>query len=190
MRLFVALEVDDEARSAIAALQGRLQRELERGKDQRLKWIAAEQLHMTLSFLGEVPEARVPLVLEGMAVPLRARPFDLVFERVGVFPPSGPPRILWLGTSEGASAASAVYEQVAGRLVAMGFPREERAFHPHLTLARWRASRPDDRRRVAQIKAAGPVARVRIATAALFESRLSPRGSAYSVLVRAPLAED
>jgi 2'-5' RNA ligase len=190
VRLFVAIELDDEARTAIAAVQRRLKSLLEGKERSTLKWVSPGQMHLTLAFLGEVPEDRAVLIIGQFGVPFRLRPFEVIFQGLGVFPPTGAPRVLWLGVFDGARESAALQEQVAERLETLGFPREARPFHPHLTLARWRSSTPGARRRMAEVESGRQVARIRVDAVALVQSRLSPAGATHAVLARVPLAED
>jgi 2'-5' RNA ligase len=76
---------------------------------------------------------------------------------------------------------------IAARAATLGLPIEDRAFHPHLTLARWRESRPADRRRALAVSPRGVVAAAHIDGATLYQSRLSPAGPTYTPLARANL---
>ena len=94
MRLFFALDVDESARAAILDEQRRIARTL--AHESTPRWIAAEQLHLTLVFLGEVPDSTVLGLIEGCRLPLDVPSFELALKGLGVFPPRGDPRILWL----------------------------------------------------------------------------------------------
>ncbi len=187
-RLFVAIELAAAAREAIAGEQRRLQRAAA-GSGSAMKWVDPRHLHLTLAFLGEVAAAEAEALERAMQRPFTVPPFWLAFERVGVFPPAGPPRVLWLGVGEGAEALIAVQRQVAARVEAVGIPIERRPFQPHLTLARWRTSRPGDRRWVLALDRPDRVARLAVETVALIHSRLSPGGPSYTTLCRAPLVD-
>src|SRR6476659_1419840 len=100
----------------------------------------------------------------------------MVFDGIGVFPPHGEPRVLWSGVTEGAAELVALHRELAPRAAALEIALEERAFHPHLTLGRWRESRRQDRQRTLAAEARDPIARVHVRRATLYESRLSPSG--------------
>jgi 2'-5' RNA ligase len=187
MRLFVAIDLDQGARQAIASEQARLKKAL--GDRSSLKWVRDEQMHLTLVFLGEVTDDRAPQVVDSINQSIDAVPFDASFEGVGMFPPHGPPRVLWIGIGRGAQELIAVQRELAGRVRRLGIELEDRAFHPHLTLARWRESRAVDRSRIAEaVKATSVIARVHVDHATLYRSRLSPSGSSYTPLARATLS--
>ena len=185
MRLFIATDLDDGAREGIAALQWRLVRRV--GDRSSIKWTKPEQMHLTLAFVGEADAALSADLIVAMQRPTAQPAFECEFDRVGMFPPQGAPRVLWLGVGAGAPQMSALQAQVAARAERLGVVLERRPFHPHLTLARWRDSRPSDRRAVDDLPAPGVVARVRIDHATLYRSELSPGGSIYTPLARATL---
>jgi len=186
MRLFVAIDLDDPARAAIADEQKRLMRAFGRG-DRSLRWVRPEQMHLTLVFIGNVEEARAAIFVDTMSQPVPMRPFTIGFARIGVFPPHGAPSVLWVGVNRGADDAIAVQRIAAERLEALGVPRERRPYYPHLTLARWRGSRPSDRRRVADQSREEEIARVDVVAVTLYRSHLSSKGSTYEVLTKARL---
>jgi len=186
MRLFVAIELDDRARAAIAERQQHVQQAVGVGRDRT--WISPERMHLTLAFLGDVKEPHSSEVIRVTASPLDAAPFTLGFGGVGAFPPRGAPRVIWIGTTTGSAEAIAVQRIVAERLRGVGVAVESRRFHPHITLARWRGARPADRTRIGAIDEGGEVARVHVDHVTLFESRLSPRGPTYTAVSRATLS--
>ena len=156
-------------------------------------------MHLTLLFLGEAQEARVPAVVEAMTAPASMPPFDMTFGGVGVFPPRGAPRVLWLGVSEGADLLARFSSELAERIRGVGIAFDDRPFHPHLTLGRWRdadrrrpsagrRSTPERlRREVAALDRSDRIACVRVTRATLYQSRLSSSGPAYTALAHATL---
>ena len=186
MRLFVAIDLPDRARTAIAQAQRRLRAAL---GDAAPRWIKPEHLHLTLLFIGERDEDAAAAIVKTMGEPVPLDPFTFALGGIGVFPPHGAPRILWLGLVDGAREVSDLQRLVAGRLAGVGVPPEDRAFHPHLTIGRWREARPAARRRAleatADLREAGGVA-VRVVT--LYRSHLGPAGPSYTALTQAPLS--
>jgi 2'-5' RNA ligase len=194
MRLFVAIDLDDRARAAVAAEQKRLAA-LDPGGSP-LRWVRSEQLHLTIAFIGEVEESRASLAASALSEGVDQPPFEVVFEGLGVFPPRGAPRALWVGVGRGEAALRALAHGIAEVLARAGFVLEGRPFSPHLTLARWKTSRPGDRLRILA-EGAGPrrsagsapgiQARVAVDHATLYCSRLSSSGPSYTGLARANL---
>jgi 2'-5' RNA ligase len=129
----------------------------------------------------------VPAVVEAVGRHIDAPPFDIVLDTIGAFPPRGVPRVLWIGVGEGASRLSELQGELARRIAALGIPLEDRPFHPHLTLARWRESRSPDREWALAAAPHGVIARARVEGATLYQSRLSPAGPSYTALTRANL---
>src|SRR5262249_49098694 len=95
VRLFVAVELGERARAAIAEEQGRLRAIAAKGS--RVRWVGPEQLHLTLVFLGEVDPARAAGVVQAIGRPIERAPIELTFAGIGAFPPRGAPRALWIG---------------------------------------------------------------------------------------------
>jgi 2'-5' RNA ligase len=186
MRLFVAIDLDSEARTAIAAEQARLRRGAEHGS--AMRWVRPDQMHLTLVFLGEVSEPRVSAVVHALEQPLDRRAFEAIYGGLGVFPPRGAPRALWIGALKGGDDLRALHEDIAARVRSVDVPLDDRAFSPHLTLARWKTSRPSDRTRILALGRRTAVARSRVDHATLYHSRLSSDGSEYMALARANLS--
>jgi 2'-5' RNA ligase len=186
MRLFAAIELDEPARAAIGEEQRRLAERLRQHRAGVPRLMSAEHMHLTLVFIGEVAEDRAQAIISAAAAPIALPPFGVGFGGVGVFPPRGAPRVLWLGLADGAPAVVELQEIVASRLEQVGVPREPRPFHPHLTLGRWQESRASDRPRADETTPA-MVARVEVDSVALMQSRLSSKGASYLVLARAAL---
>jgi RNA 2',3'-cyclic 3'-phosphodiesterase len=185
MRLFVAADLNEAGRVAVAAEQHRLLEAV--GTAARLKWVEADHVHLTLVFLGNVDDTRASAVVDAIGQDIESQPFEIVLEGIGVFPARGAPRVLWLGIGKGAAEVIALQRTVANRVTTLGLPLEERVFHPHLTLARWKESRPDDRDRALRVARRGAIARARVDGATLYQSRLSPSGATYTPLSRANL---
>ena len=192
MRLFVGVELDDRIKAAAGDVAERLRQRLQRAAPAlSARWIAAENLHITLWFIGEVADQRA----ESIAEALRERPFvtpafDLALARCGAFPPSGPPRVLWIGANRGAQEMAALYEAVGQRLGPLGFLPEKRGYTAHLTIARVKDAGRGTTRDVRQALADLPAdcGHSRIGAVTLFRSRLSPKGAAYEPLLRVPLS--
>lgn len=196
MRLFVAVDLPDEVRQAIAVRQKQWAGRLSKSKE-GLKLIEPSRIHLTLLFLGDAPEARVPAIVESMNAPASMAPFDVTFGGVGVFPPRGAPRVLWIGITDGAAHLGRLQQEIAERVRAVDIAFDDRPFRPHLTLGRWRdadrrlrRSTPERlRREVAALDRSDRIACVRVTRATLYQSRLSSSGPAYTALAHANLSK-
>jgi 2'-5' RNA ligase len=150
-------------------------------------WVAPDNLHLTLKFLGGVDAERLEAVATALtAAAAGSTVFDLVVRGLGAFPSPTRPRVLWAGVDEGRAAAATLARGVDDALAALGFEREARAFAPHVTLGRVRVPRPAPRLAEA-LAAGGHFGRQPVASVALMRSDLSSRGARYSELATAPL---
>jgi 2'-5' RNA ligase len=188
MRLFVAVELDDAVRREAAGVAAALAAVLERGGGRPIvTWVAPQNLHLTLQFLGEVDAPLARIVVERLTPPFALPTFDVALAGLGAFPPSGPPRVIWLGVTKGADALAAVYREVDHRLEGLGFARDDRPFRAHLTLGRVKAPlSPRFRDTLAGVRTTSGT-HCRADHIALFESLLSRNGSTYSVIATARL---
>ena len=184
-RLFVALEIGATALDRVADEQARL---AETMRESSLRWTKRDQLHITLVFIGEVSDDRAAQLVEIMRAPISQPPFRFELGGVGAFPPRGAPRALWIGVKSGAEQVIQLQSLIAGRLEDVGVEREHRPFSPHLTLARWRESRPSDRPGTSATSSP-TIARVDVNTVTLFQSRVSSAGSTYTRLAECPLRD-
>jgi RNA 2',3'-cyclic 3'-phosphodiesterase len=183
MRVFVAVEIDEAVRGRAAGVSSNLSALLAHSRNRRsVAWVAPANLHVTLQFLGDIDASRAKEVADRLAPPLSTPSFDVAIAGLGTFPASGPPRVVWLGVTEGAAQVSAVYREVALRLDGLGFPRDARPFHPHLTLGRVRTVCDPGLRDAMAAAVAAEAGRCRVDHVTLFESRLSPSGAVYSVV--------
>lgn len=132
LRTFIAIEIDEALRERIAEWQNVL-----RESFPRLKWTDARRIHLTLKFLGEIEEGQADDV-RGMldSIATTTAPFSMGIRKTGVFPPAGPPRVVWIGVKEATGALVQLQGAVEAGAVELSFVREDRSFHPHLTVAR------------------------------------------------------
>lgn len=189
MRLFLAVDLTDEARRAIAAGQERIMSALGDAAGQ-IRCVRPDQMHVTLVFLGDVDAARAAAVVDVCNRPVDVGPFDVVFAGVGVFPPRGAPRAMWVGVDAGTSGLTALQQEMAARAARLGFATETGAFRPHLTLGRWRRSRPSDRAQALAVASHSPMARCRVDRVTLYRSELPSvqhAGPTYTALAHANL---
>ena len=184
MRLFIGVELSDEVRTRASAIAAALRDELGSRVDAR--WIAPGNLHITLWFIGEVPDDRAAAIVDALKMPFATPSFDLEIRDAGAFPPHGAPRVVWLGTGAGQDSMLALYNELATRLQPLGFEAERRPYAAHLTLARVKECKGRDARTVVRAMSAD-AGRCRIGAVTLFRSRLSPKGATYEPLLRVPL---
>ncbi len=123
-----------------------------------------------------------------LALPFATPAFRLSVAGLGAFPPSGPPRVFWLGLGEGADRLARLHDEVEARLEGLGFEREDRPFRAHLTLGRVKGRLGPEARRLLASVPPEDVGTLSVARVTLFESRLSPRGATHTALAHGRLA--
>ena len=182
MRLFIGIELPDALKSSAAAAANRVRERVARAAPgAQVRWVAPSNLHITIWFLGEVREPRVEALAASLKEPLDTRPFTLRVGGAGAFPPSGPPRAIWLGLVAGREGLVAVHYQLRPRLMPLGFEPEKRQYSPHLTIARVKDVRPPDAAamRRALRENDDDVGECEVLSATLFVSRPTRTGSQY-----------
>jgi 2'-5' RNA ligase len=183
MRLFIAVDPDAALGRAIGTLMDRAQAALMKRGSVQASWAAADRVHLTLHFLGETDESRVPALVDAVARPIDVPPFDLEFGGLGVFPSHGRPRVLWLGVRRGQEALGRVQQEIGRRLTALKFPIDARPFAPHVTLARFREPSPAPSEvRSLITREAASLGASRIDAVTLYRSQLGRQGSTYTDL--------
>jgi len=169
MRLFIAIELPDAAKRALTWLKTDIP---------GARWVPADQIHLTLAFLGEVDEAAL-VRLTGELARIQLPGFQLAFGPLGCFPDRRRPRVLWVGL-EPQPRLKHLADGVQEAVLACGIPQEERPFSPHITLARLKLSpsRECDAFLDQRPKQELPPFSVREFT--LFQSRLTPQGALHT----------
>ena len=180
MRAFVAVFPPPEIRRALAGAARKLPVAGE------VRWARPENVHLTLKFLGDVPEDDLHQIAEVLE-PLRLRhgPFEARLSGFGGFPSARRARIVWVGIGAGSEPLRALARDVEASLEPLGFEREDRAYVPHLTLGRARG-RPVA---LGDVETPSNVADFRVRSVELVESVLGGGGAAYTTLATYPLSE-
>lgn len=147
-----------------------------------LRWEQPERYHLTVQFLGPVRE--LAPVVDGLAAAVASRrPFPFRLGGAGAFPKPGRGRVVWIGAAAGADELVGLAGAVAGALRPAGYQPDRQTFHPHLTVARLKV--PDNVTDVLAAIGPGPVGdQFPVDEIVLYQSRLSPKGPAYTVVER------
>jgi 2'-5' RNA ligase len=194
MRLFVALDIDETLRQHIARFVDGIH-----GFAPDARWVRTESLHITLKFIGNVPEEDRQRFEQALRA-VSATAFDLSIRGHGFFPTLRSPRVFWLGI-EAPPELARLAADIDSATVVLGVPKEAHAFSPHLTLARGggrsgsprrlKDDRPNSQFAKLQTKLEGhPAPDFGTMTPReffLYESKLSPKGSQYFKLAAFPL---
>ena len=150
------------------------------------RWSRAEQLHLTVRFIGEVDGTTADEIADTLAA-LDGDPFSMRLTGVGHFPPRGAPKILWVGVDKN-PALEKLHRQIAAALAPFRLPPERRKFRPHITLARLHNTPPD---RVGRYIAENNLFKTDefpIEEFHLYSSQLNPKGAIYTCEYSYPLA--
>ena len=177
MRLFIAIEIPQTIRSTFATLLKEF-----RAIAPQVKWVRAENLHVTLKFLGETEAAKLGALQNVLSAVRSEEPVGLEFRGLGFFPNEKRPRVFWAGmeASPNLKTLAADIDQATHRL---GYPLEERPFTPHLTLARFQPPGiPPKLLQAIQVKSAQAFDSLRTGEFHLIESKLKPTGAEYTTV--------
>jgi 2'-5' RNA ligase len=149
-----------------------------------LRVVKPEGLHITMKFLGEIPEGRVGEIYSAMEEAFSPfEPFHISLKGAGAFPSPRRPRVVWVGVEEGRDTLIRMQSALDSNLSSLGFQKEKRRFHPHLTLARVKTPRVMDRlQEFIEGHKGEEFGRVAVGKVELKKSLLTPRGALYTTL--------
>ena len=185
MRTFLAVEASDEVRAQV----GRLISELAQ-TSAHVKWVEPANLHLTLKFFGDICDedvSRICSAVTDAVAPISA--FDCPCQGIGAFPHLGRPRTIWAGMPGCQARMAELSDGIEQALAALGFPRERRAFHPHLTLGRVREGRRLGPLTALLRQHSGiSLGIMDVSTVIFFSSQLLPTGPLYTALARFALS--
>lgn len=182
MRVFIAIDIDDEIRAGLGNLQQQLQDKANIKKGD-VKWVAPENIHLTLKFLGEIKDEQVVDVCNVVKdVASRHHSFELEVGSVGSFGGRSA-RVLWVGIGKGKDSLLQLQKDLEQQLASSGWPPEQREFAGHLTLCRVKNSQ-------AGVKLAAvtedykdfKLGTIEADSVCVYQSQLAPSGPIYTVL--------
>jgi 2'-5' RNA ligase len=178
MRCFIACCVPDEVKDLLSGALWKM-----RARAPFLKWVAAQNLHFTVKFLGEVSEDKLPEIQSALEqVSARTAPFDIELGEIGGFGPKSDLRVVWIGLNRGSESLSRLAGDLEEAAERIGFQRETRPYRAHLTLGRSRR-RSRERARESDFEGIGVDAPpFTVDELVLFRSQLLPEGSIYTKL--------
>ena len=184
-RIFLAIDLSDAARDVCAAHLEVLRSGF---PNVRVGWERREKLHLTLKFLGSVDNGTLEeLQTRVEDFTQKYASFVLRLQDAGVFPAVPRPRILWIGTHDSSEILNQIHAELEDTCEAIGFEREAKRFHPHVTIGRVRE--PHSARKLAEYHLQTKIEPVefKVAELVIYESELQPTGSVYTAISAASL---
>ena len=188
IRVFVAVDLSQEARKELARSLDRLA-----AKRWPVRWELVQKLHLTLHFLGWIGEEKIDIVSSCLEQGIQTiTPFTIRLGKLGVFPNTLQPRIVWLGIKGDQPALVRLRRLVAENLITAGFSDEKRPWNPHLTIGRMKKessfrSKKELGRQLQKLELSEFEASTLVDRIVIYRSILKPSGSKYVRLSEIPL---
>jgi 2'-5' RNA ligase len=181
-RLFIAIELPDTVKRELTQLENTLKAKT----PAVVRWVGPDGMHLTLKFLGDVASEKIDEVIMGIEEAVNGvTPFRLEVREVGAFPNLNRVQVVWVGMRGELDKLMNLQKQIEGNMEQLGFPREDRAFTPHLTLGRVRNyASPEDRKKIGQVlsgvmfSSSNPIT---VESVCLVKSQLTPEGAVYTL---------
>ena len=188
IRVFLAVELSSDVREKLFSLQQQLKTTLP-----PINWVRPESIHLTLKFLGYVEPSVVSQLLSALEpIGEKHAPFSVDVQGLGVFPQVKHPRIFWVGLTGNTQALQDLVFEIEAALEPLGFPPEEKAYHPHLTLARIKRENAKVGSALIQMRALESdqhLGTLIVDRFTLFQSDLDSSGAKYTSLWTVPFPE-
>ena len=184
-RTFCAVELPYEVRSQLEEHILKLRQAV---PDAAASWSRVENIHLTLKFFGNVARDQIPEISAAAERTVaECSPFPIGVGNTGVFPRPSRAQVLWIGISDPSGKLSELQGRLENECAAAGFPKEDRAYRPHLTIARLR--KPEGARQLADthLQMDFPTTDIQLNELILFRSELSPKGSKYTPISTHPI---
>ena len=179
-RTFIAVPLPNDVRSQLGVCARRM---AAAWPDGTVRWVAADNLHLTLRFLGETAVEDLPRLQAGLdAIGTRHDRFTLTVAGIGCFPNTRRPRVIWAGLEGQQQALGRLQQAVEGMVQGFDWPAESRPFHPHLTLGRVRDGGSGNRPLTESWAADPPSRSFAVDSLKLIQSVLGPAGARYTTL--------
>ena len=185
MRAFISVELPDDIKEKIVGIVDTLK---EAG--QGVKWVEKKNLHITLKFLGWVPDEKIDNLKELVREAAKGHKiFNAKFEELGTFPPGKHPRVVWVGTSKGAEELKNIAISLEKSLSKAGYRAEEREFTAHITIGRVK-----EKKKIGELVKAidsnknAKFGETVVGEICIMKSTLTPKGPAYEVIEKVKLA--
>jgi 2'-5' RNA ligase len=187
-RVFCAIELPEPVRQQVLQHIARLKDAV---PDTTASWSRDANLHLTLKFLGEIQQTSVSDFSNAASRAVAELvPFSIRLEETGIFPKHDQPRVLWIGINDSSGKLGELHARLEDESANAGFARDDRPFHPHLTLARLRQPRHARTLAAAHRELDFEPAEIAVSELLVIRSELSSAGSKYSIISRHALQTD
>jgi len=179
IRAFIAVDVSQDVRGKIHRLIQSAQRKID-----GTNWVAPQNLHITLKFLGDISLNGLPELTRALTETVTPmEPFELEFGGCGAFPDLRSPKTLWIGCTNGAKKLEQLAQAVEESVVSLGYSRENRRFSPHLTIGRIKKqANPLEVSKLFESNASQDFGTTLIDEVVLYSSELTRQGPIYEDL--------
>jgi RNA 2',3'-cyclic 3'-phosphodiesterase len=182
MRCFIAIDIEEKIRAALADIQKQLIAKTDIRKGE-VKWVKPDNIHLTLKFMADINDEQVAEVSEiAKQVASAHKSFDIDVESVGTFGGRSV-KVVWVGIGKGADELKALQKDLEDQLAEMGYPPEEREFSAHLTLCRVVSQKAGFK----LVETAKQFEHFKLGTVnanalCFYQSQLTPQGPIYTLL--------
>jgi len=185
-RIFCAVELPDSVR---AQLRDHVRQLREAVPDASASWTRVENIHLTFKFFGNVAIDRIPKIsAAGERAIKKFHAFPIDIGKTGVFPNPRRAQVLWIGVSDPSGKLSELQRELEKECAKEGFEKEDRAYRPHLTIARLRKPEGAKRLADAHLNMDFEPAEITLSELIVFRSELSSKGSKYTAISRHELS--
>ena len=179
IRAFIAIELTEEINNNLKKLQDSL-------KDLMpdVRWVKYGNVHLTLKFLGDTKVSMLESIGNAIQdIAKRYSPFTISLTGIGAFPSIRKPSVIWTGIQKGKEEVAKLANEVELAMGRFGFPKEKRAFKPHLTIGRVREIKhPSEMTKALENPNVGEIGEFKADRISLIKSQLDPDGSIYTTL--------
>ncbi|MFX1285599.1 MAG: RNA 2',3'-cyclic phosphodiesterase [Promethearchaeota archaeon] len=183
VRTFICVEIND------LEVVKQIEDQIRKIRFEGVRAVKPNQLHLTLKFLGEVPESQIVSIKQAIQA-IESPSFNISLEGLGCFPNLNYIRVVWIGITKGNDNLKQLANMIDENLNSIGFPKEKRRFSPHLTLARVKKLRDSDKKQLTAIIRDSKTIHIgvqMIEELILKKSTLTPKGPIYEDLLVVPM---
>jgi 2'-5' RNA ligase len=183
MRTFIAIELPERIKRRIEDLQAPLKK-----TNAFVSWVKPTNIHVTLKFLGEVPEEKINEVFLATGKALEgAKKFTMSLKGTGAFPDFRRPRVIWIGAGIGEKELTFLAERIEAEMEEIGFPKEQRKFSAHFTIGRVKSPKNIEKLMELVKSSDFQTDDIEVSEVVVMKSQLHPAGAIYTPLKKIPL---